>query len=148
MEIFIANLHISLEEDSLIKLFEVFGEVQSAILIRDKDTKASKGYGFVVMSDATNAQRAIDDLDGREIAGKKINVKKSVPKDSKSDKEQREGFRSTKIGDHKRDSEIFLNDYEKNERPEPENIPIEVIDEMEFSKTKLNNGLIKIKFNS
>lgn len=69
MDIYIGNLNKNLEENSLITLFGVFGTVISATVVKDKETGTSKGFGFVKMHNAIEAQRAIDEMHGRTVAG-------------------------------------------------------------------------------
>lgn len=126
MEIFIANLDTGIEEALLVKLFEPFGAVSSTIVARDKETQTSKGFGFVVMENAVEAQRAIDDLNGRELAGKELNVKISIPK------EQR-------LSGNTGQERSYSNKHE-------EAIPLEVIDELDYGKEILSDGHVRIKF--
>lgn len=89
MKIFVARLPQSATSDSLKKLFESYGVVTEAKVIMDKDTGMSKGYGFVEMTSAEDAQKAINGLNESNLDGKDILVKPSDPapkrtEDSKS----------------------------------------------------------------
>ena len=75
MNIFVANLDYKIQKEDLIQLFEKYGEVYTARIISDKNTGRSKGYGFVEMRDERRALTAIEELDGKEIAGREIVVK-------------------------------------------------------------------------
>ncbi|MBN1180659.1 MAG: RNA-binding protein [Bacteroidales bacterium] len=75
MNIFVANLDYRIQKEDLIQLFEKYGEVYTARIISDKNTGRSKGYGFVEMRDERRALTAIEELDGKEIAGREIVVK-------------------------------------------------------------------------
>jgi len=75
MNIFVANLDYKVQKEDLIQLFEKYGEVYTARIIADKNTGRSKGYGFVEMRDERRASTAIEELDGKEIAGREIVVK-------------------------------------------------------------------------
>jgi len=79
MNIFVAKLSGRTTGEDLRELFEGYGEVTSAKVIMDKETGRSKGYGFVEMDDETAAQQAIDGLDGQEVDGSNIVVKKARP---------------------------------------------------------------------
>ncbi|MCR5763636.1 MAG: RNA-binding protein [Treponema sp.] len=72
--IYIGNLSYSTKEDSLTSYFSEYGEVLSAVIIKDKFTEQSKGFGFVEMSEEPAAQNAITALNGREIDGRKVRV--------------------------------------------------------------------------
>ena len=55
-------------------LFAAAGTVESATVINDRDTGRSRGFGFVEMSSSTEAAKAIAELNGRDVAGRQINV--------------------------------------------------------------------------
>lgn len=64
MNIFVSNISFKVREQSLAELFSTYGEVTSVRIIKDKETKRSKGYGFVEMANDAEAQAAIDALNG------------------------------------------------------------------------------------
>lgn len=80
MNIFVANLNFQMKLENLQKLFEDYGEVISAKIIKDKQTGRSKGFGFIEMPNEEDALRAIEELNGTEIDGRPIVVKKANPK--------------------------------------------------------------------
>lgn len=69
MEIFVGSLPLTLRRWDLQEIFEKYGEVSSATVVIDYDTKFSKGYGFVKMPDRLQGLDAIASLNGREIDG-------------------------------------------------------------------------------
>lgn len=69
MEIFVGSLPLTLRRWDLQEIFEKYGEVSSATVVIDYDTKQSKGYGFVKMPDRLQGLDAIASLHGREIDG-------------------------------------------------------------------------------
>ena len=77
MKLLIRNLARSTTELELKALFEVYGTVQSCSLVFDKVTGDSKGFAFVEMPKQGEAKAAISTLNGKDIAGSKIRVKKS-----------------------------------------------------------------------
>ena len=77
MNIFIANLNYKVRNQKLQEIFEEYGEVSSAKIINDRETGRSKGFGFVEMPNESDALRAIEDLNGVEIEGRQIVVKKA-----------------------------------------------------------------------
>jgi len=77
MNIFIANLNYKVQSEKLQEIFEEYGDVSSAKIIFDRDSKRSKGFGFVEMPNDNDAQRAIEELNGVEIEGRQIVVKKA-----------------------------------------------------------------------
>lgn len=82
MNIYVGNLSYSVTELSLRSLFETFGAVISAKIITDKITGASRGFGFVEMANADEAQKAIDALNGKDFEGRKIVVNESRPREA------------------------------------------------------------------
>jgi RNA recognition motif-containing protein len=74
MNIYVGNLSYDITEEDLKQTFEAFGEVASAKVIKDMYSGRSKGFGFVEMANNTEAQSAIDDLDGKELKGRTIKV--------------------------------------------------------------------------
>ncbi|GAB5556695.1 MAG: RNA-binding protein [Schleiferiaceae bacterium] len=80
MNIFVGNLSFRLSEDELSRAFEAFGEVQSARIITDRETGRSRGFGFVVMSDDSEGQTAIDNLNGSELNGREMRVNVAIDK--------------------------------------------------------------------
>jgi RNA recognition motif-containing protein len=76
MKLLVRNLSRSITESDLQNLFESFGTVQSCSLVLDKATGTSKGFGFVEMPKPGEAKAAMKNLNGKEIEGSKIRVKK------------------------------------------------------------------------
>jgi RNA recognition motif-containing protein len=79
MRIFVGNLPWSFNDSSLRDLFSKFGQVISAVVIQDKITRKSKGYGFVEMSDE-EAKVAIESLNGSEVDGRPIVANEARPR--------------------------------------------------------------------
>jgi len=79
VNIYVGNLPYGVSEGDLRGLFEQFGAVSSATIIKDKFTGDSKGFGFVEMGD-TEAQTAIDSLNGKEFKGRSLTVNQARPK--------------------------------------------------------------------
>lgn len=61
-------------------MFEAYGAVQSCSLVMDKETNSSKGFGYVEMPKPGDAKAAMKNLNGKEVAGNKIRVKKAEAK--------------------------------------------------------------------
>jgi RNA recognition motif-containing protein len=77
MKLLIRNLSRSTTEQELRNIFEAHGTVQSCTLVIDKDTGNSKGFGFIEMPKLGEAKVAANTLNGMDIAGSKIRVKKA-----------------------------------------------------------------------
>lgn len=80
MDIYVGNLAYSTTDDSLQQLFAEYGAVTSARVCIDRMSGRSKGFGFVEMPNASEAQAAIDAMNGREIDGRALRVNESQPK--------------------------------------------------------------------
>jgi RNA recognition motif-containing protein len=93
MNIYVGSLSFKTNEDELRKSFEEFGEVTAARIITDKYSGRSKGFGFVEMTNDDEAKRAIEELNGKEISGRKIIVNESVERERTERPERRPSFR-------------------------------------------------------
>jgi len=80
MKLLVRNLARTTTEAELRDLFETYGSVQACTIVMDKVSGGSKGFGFVDMPKAGNAKAAMKGLNGKDVAGNKIRVKKSEPK--------------------------------------------------------------------
>ncbi|MGI5869600.1 MAG: RNA recognition motif domain-containing protein [Kiritimatiellia bacterium] len=80
MDIYVGNLAYSTTDDALKQLFAEFGSVTSARVCIDRMTGRSKGFGFVEMPDANEAQAAIAAINGKEVDGRALRVNESQPK--------------------------------------------------------------------
>lgn len=89
MEIYVGNLAYATTDDGLKAAFAQFGEVTAVRVVTDRMTGRSKGFGFVTMPDAAQAQAAIDALNGQELDGRTVRVNESQPKPRE---ERRGGF--------------------------------------------------------
>jgi len=81
-KLYVGNLAYSMTDASLQERFAEFGTVQSAKVMMDRDSGRSKGFGFVEMSTADEAQAAIRGLNGKSIEGRDIVVNEARPKES------------------------------------------------------------------
>jgi RNA recognition motif-containing protein len=73
-KIFVGNLPFSATSADLEALFAEAGTCESASVVTDRDTGRSRGFGFVEMSSAGEAEKAISSLNGRDLQGRQINV--------------------------------------------------------------------------
>jgi len=89
MNIYVGNLSFDATEDEVRQLFAENGEVASVNLISDRDTGRPKGFGFVEMPQAEQAQNAIKNLNGKEFRGRALNVNEARPKADRPRRTQR-----------------------------------------------------------
>jgi len=73
-KLYVGNLNFRTDEQMLSSLFSQFGQVESAVVIKDRETQRSKGFGFVTFTEEQSLQKAIDGLNGKEVDGRKIRV--------------------------------------------------------------------------
>ena len=82
--IFVGNLNFGATEAAVRSLFEAYGTVERVNIITDRDTGQPRGFGFVEMSANADADRAIAELNGRELDGRALNVNEARPKTERS----------------------------------------------------------------
>ena len=80
------NLNFRSTEAEVRELFEQFGQVDDVVLISDRMTNRPKGFGFVEMPNAGEAQQAIDNLNGREFGGRDLTVNEARPRAPRNDR--------------------------------------------------------------
>jgi cold-inducible RNA-binding protein len=78
--IFVGNLDFSATESSVRSLFEPYGSVERVNVITDRETGRSRGFAFVEMNDSTEADRAIEALNGSTLEGRQLNINEARPK--------------------------------------------------------------------
>uniref|UniRef100_A0A8C7HVZ6 RNA binding motif protein 39a n=1 Tax=Oncorhynchus kisutch TaxID=8019 RepID=A0A8C7HVZ6_ONCKI len=74
MRLYVGSLHFNITEEMLRGIFEPFGKIESIQLMMDSETGRSKGYGFITFSDTECAKKALDQLNGFELAGRPMKV--------------------------------------------------------------------------
>ena len=80
MNIYVGNLSPEVTEDDLRKAFDEFGQVVSVTIIKDKFSGESRGFGFVEVHSKTEAQSAINGLNGKELKGRTLSVNEARPR--------------------------------------------------------------------
>jgi cold-inducible RNA-binding protein len=91
-KLYVGNLNYAVIDSNLKNLFSPHGTVRSAQVIMDRDTNRSKGFGFVEMNNAEEAQAAIKALNGLDRSGRALTVNEARPR------EDRGGSRSAGLG--------------------------------------------------
>ena len=81
-KLFVGGLPYSTTENELTDLFAQAGAVDSAVIIKDKMTGESKGFGFIEMNDE-DAEKAISTLDGTDFGGRKLTVNEARPREER-----------------------------------------------------------------
>ncbi len=83
-KLYVGNLSFDTSAQDLETLFGEIGTVESANLIEDRDTGRSRGFAFVEMSSAEEAQKAITDLNGKDVDGRELKVDEAKPRENRS----------------------------------------------------------------
>jgi len=83
MNIYVGNLLFDVSESGLKEAFEPFGQITEVRLIMDKYSGKSKGFGFIEMPDKDEAQKAIEEMSGKDFKGRALSVSEAKPKTSR-----------------------------------------------------------------
>ena len=81
--LFVGSLAYATTDDSLKEFFEQIGEVERAMVAKERETGRSRGFGFVTFVDEANNQKAVDQLNGQELDGRAITVTVARPREDK-----------------------------------------------------------------
>ena len=82
-KIYVGNLSFNTDDDQLAQMFQPFGQVSSASVIKDKFTGRSRGFGFVEMANNEEADKAIAEINGKNIDGRALKVSEAQPREDK-----------------------------------------------------------------
>ena len=85
MNIYVGNLSRQTTEDDLRQAFEGFGQIESVNIIKDRFSGESRGFGFVEMPSKQEAQKAIEEMNGKDLMGRAVNVNEARPKTNRRD---------------------------------------------------------------
>jgi RNA recognition motif-containing protein len=83
-KLFVGNLAFSTTNSDLESLFATTGTVESATIVNDRESGRSRGFGFVEMSSSIEASKAIQELNGRDVGGRQINVSEAKERESRA----------------------------------------------------------------
>lgn len=83
MKLYVGGLSYNTDDKELEELFAKHGEITSAVVIKDRDSGQSKGFGFVEMADVSAAQAAIKNLSGKKIDGRSLVVNQARPQQAR-----------------------------------------------------------------
>ncbi len=83
-KLYVGNLSFNTTENDLQDLFATIGPVQETLIMQDRMTMKSRGFGFVTMVEAADAQKAIEQFHGRQIEGRALTVNEARPREERS----------------------------------------------------------------
>lgn len=81
MRIYVGNLAYSTTAEGLEAAFSEYGEVRDSVVISDRETGQSKGFGFIDMPNDAEGQRAIQSMDGQQLEGRTLKVNEARPQE-------------------------------------------------------------------
>src|SRR5678810_536143 len=91
-KLFIGGLAFSTSTERLREVFAAAGQVESAAVVTDRDTGRSRGFGFVEMATAEEADKAIQQFHGKDLGGRQLKVEKASPGGARSGGGSSRGF--------------------------------------------------------
>ncbi len=87
-KLYVGNLPFSVDDDKLKEVFSEFGEIEEANVIMDRQSGRSKGFGFVTFASDESADKALADMNDKEVEGRKIRVSEAKPMEERSDSDR------------------------------------------------------------
>jgi len=91
-KLYIGNLPYQTTSEELQQTFSAAGQVSEAVVMMDKMTGRSRGFGFVTMADDAGAQKAIEMFNGKDMGGRAIVVNEARPMEQRAPRSDRGGF--------------------------------------------------------
>ncbi len=82
-KIYIGNLPWSVGDKELAEMFASYGDVSEAVVIKDKYSGRSKGFGFVTFSDEASVAKAVSEMNGKDVEGRELKVSEAKPMESR-----------------------------------------------------------------
>lgn len=89
-KVYVGNLPFKFGFKELRETFEPFGEIEDALVISNKFTGRSKGFGFVTFKNDADADKAIQEMDQKEVGGRPLKVSEAKPMEHSEDREPKE----------------------------------------------------------
>ncbi len=83
-KLYVGNLSFNTSTQDLEDVFAEVGTVESTNIIEDRETGRSRGFGFVEMSSAEEAKKAIEELDGKDVDGRELKVNEAKPRENRA----------------------------------------------------------------
>ncbi len=84
MKIYIGNLPFKIDNEALKNLFSSYGEIEEAVVISDKFSGRSKGFGFVTFKEDADAKKAIAEMNGKKVEERELKVNEAKPMEERA----------------------------------------------------------------
>lgn len=97
-KLYVGNLPFSVDDGKLKEIFSEFGEVEEASVIVDKFSRRSKGFGFVTFANDEDADKAISEMNEKEIEGRALKVNEARPMEERAEGQGRRSFGNRNSG--------------------------------------------------
>jgi RNA recognition motif-containing protein len=85
VNIYVGNLSHEVTEEGLREAFEPFGQIESVNIIKDRFSGESRGFGFLEMPSKQEAEKAIEEMNGKDLMGRAVNVNEARPRTNRRD---------------------------------------------------------------
>ena len=91
-KLYVGNLPFSVDSEKLKELFSTYGETEEVTIISDKFSGRSKGFGFVTFKEDASADKAVAEMNGKEVEGRELKVSEAKPMDPDRPRTPRRDF--------------------------------------------------------
>ena len=88
-KLYVGNIAWTVSESELKDAFAKFGAVEEAVIITDRETGRSKGFGFVTFSSDEEANEAVEEMNGKDLGGRRLTVNEARPKEDRAPRTRR-----------------------------------------------------------
>ena len=92
MKIYVGNLNYDTREENLREAFAPYGTIDDAVVITDRETGRSRGFGFIEIGDDSAARSAIEALNGTAIDGRNVTVNEARPRANRAPSNNRRSW--------------------------------------------------------
>ena len=92
-KLYVGNLSFDIKQADLEQMFSQAGRVEEVVIIMDRETNRSKGFGFVTMGSDEDAKKAIAEFDGKDCSGRALKVNEARPREEGGGGDRRGGGR-------------------------------------------------------
>lgn len=82
-KLFVGNLDYTVTKEDLMDAFGKFGQIVDAVVITDRETQRSRGFGFVEFANAEDAKKAVAEMNQQPIKGRNVNVNEAKPQENR-----------------------------------------------------------------